>query len=439
MKNHESPRSRARIAAVGLCAALGIGVLAFGGGSGSAGAATAATVPSPYAGQIGINSHSFWLGADDATRQFAALMAAGVTSTREDIDWDHTEPSRGNFDWSRSDNLFTAASRSGIDVLGVLDYSASWASSQPGNPRVMPANDTDFARFASAVVGRYGPGGRFWALHPEMAPQPLRAVEVWNEPWGFWTWAGEVDAARYARLARAATTAMKATNPEVEVLISGDLLEARRDGRIVGWIDGVLDADPGLDELIDGYSIHPYHYGGPEDVRPDPRWDYGKVALIRQVTAAHDANKPMWITEVGWTTAPNVDDRVSEATQATYTEQAVVRAFREWPYVKRFYLYSYDRDSGNTTDREGYFGVRHQDGSYKPAWTALVDLLAPRTVTTSTTAAPTTTTTRPTTTSTTTPPTTTPPTTTPGPAVLGPAQLAVRVLGRIFYYDPALT
>ena len=32
MKNHESPRSRARIAAVGLCAALGIGVLVFGGG-----------------------------------------------------------------------------------------------------------------------------------------------------------------------------------------------------------------------------------------------------------------------------------------------------------------------------------------------------------------------------------------------------------------------
>ncbi|MCB1005446.1 MAG: hypothetical protein KDB35_14775 [Acidimicrobiales bacterium] len=433
MSSHGSLRHGAKIAAAALATVLGIGLLAFGGGSSTAGAARAATEPSPYAGRIGINSHSFWLGADDATRQFRALMAGGVTSTREDIDWDHTEPSRGNFDWSRSDNMFTAAARTGIDVLGVLDYSASWASSQPGNPRVMPANDTDFARFAAAVVSRYGPGGQFWAQHPELSPQPLRAVEIWNEPWGYWTWVGEPSAARYARLARAAATSIRNANADVDILISADLLEARRDGRIVGWIDGVLAADPGLVDLIDAYSIHPYHYGGPRDVRSDQRWDYGKVALIRQVTAQHGANKPMWITEVGWTTAPGADGHVSEATQATYTRQAVVRAFDEWPYVKRFYLYSYDRDSGNTSDREGYFGVRRQDGSYKPAWTALTNLLADRVVTTTTTAPPTTTpptTAPPTTTSTTAPPTT-------QRAVLAPARLAVRILGRVFYYDPA--
>lgn len=435
MSQSAPARWSTRLLAVGVLAALAVGLLALGGSPGSAGATTAETVPSPYAGRVGINSHSIWLGVEDATRQYRDLMAAGVTSTREDIDWNTTEPSKGNFNWTRADNMFTAAARTGIDVLGILDYSAAWASSQPGNPRVMPANDTDFARFASAVVRRYGPDGGFWSDHPELSPQPLRAVEIWNEPWGYWTWVGEVDAARYARLARAAATAIRSANPEVDILISADLLEARRDGRIVGWIDGVLRADPGLVDLVDAYSIHPYHYGGPQDVRPDPRWDYGKVALIRQVTAAHDANKPMWITEVGWSTAPNVEDRVSEATQATYTRQAVVRAFDEWSYVKRFYLYSYDRDSGNTSDREGYFGVRRQDGSYKPAWTALTNLLEPRTVTTSTTAPPTTTTAPPATTSTTAPPTTT----TAPRAVLGPARLAVRVLGRVFYYDPAPT
>ena len=142
MSSHTHPRWSIRLLALGLIVTVAAGHVALGGGVGAAGAVSAETVPSPYAGDIGINSHSFWLGADDATRQFRDLMAAGVTSTREDIDWDHTEPSRGNFDWSRSDNLFTAASRTGIDVLGVLDYSASWASSQPGNPRVMPANDT---------------------------------------------------------------------------------------------------------------------------------------------------------------------------------------------------------------------------------------------------------------------------------------------------------
>jgi hypothetical protein len=410
----------------GLAALLTVGLIGAASTAAPSGAAPAATEPSPYADKVGINADAFWLSENDAYNMFRQLTAIGVTHSREDITWQHTEPSRGHFDWSRGDNMFAAASRAGVDILGILDYSAPWASEVVGDTQYPPANNADFANFARRVVERYGPGGTFWASRPSLTPRPLRAVEIWNEPWGFWNWKGGIDPAQYNRLFKASAQAINAANPDVDVLIAGDLLQNRTDGAIVGWIDRVLDADPSIIPLIDAYSIHPYHYGSPMTENADARWDLGKIELIRQITTARNANRPFWITELGYTTAPNASGTVSESTQATYTRQAITRVFAEWPYVKRFYVYSNDRDSGNTTDREGYFGLRRQDGTPKPAWYEVDRLLDDRAVTAP---APTTTTTAPPTT------TTTPPPTQPEVQLL-PARIAVKVFGRILYYTP---
>lgn len=440
MSNHQSPRRSVRITVIGLCVLLGAGLLALGGGPSAAGAADATTVASPYADKIGVVSRGFWYSVDDARAVYDRLVAGGVTITREDFSWAHTEPTRGRFDWSRGDNMFTAASRSGIDILPILGYAAPWAALDPGNYQSLPSDIGAYANFSHAVVARYGPGGTFWSQHPELSPRPLRTVEVFNEPWGFWGWPGNPDPAYYARMARAATLAIKDANAEVAVLISGDLLQSRRDTYVRDWVGVVLDADPGLGSIIDGYSIHPYHIGAPDEDHADNRWYFAKVALIRQVTAAHGANKPLWITEIGYSTARNAEGAVSETTQARYVREAITRAFTDWPYVRRVFYYSYERDTGNPDDNAGGMALLRPDGSPKPAWTTITQMLAPRTDTTSTTAPPTTSTTTPPTTA---PPTTVPPTTTttqPRPsAVLGPARLAVRVLGRVFYYDPAPT
>lgn len=440
MSNHQSPRWSARITVIGLCALLGAGLLALGGGSSAADAAGATTQPSPYADKIGVITRGFWYSVEDGRAVYDRLVASGVTITREDFSWAHTEPTRGRFDWSRGDNMFTAASRSGIDILPILGYAAPWAALDPGNNQSMPSDIGAYANFSAAVVARYGPGGTFWAQHPELSPRPARTVEVFNEPWGYWGWPGNPDPAYYARMARAATLAIKDANPDVGVLISGDLQQSRRDTQIPDWIGAVLDAEPGLGSIIDGYSVHAYHYGAPDEDHADNRWYFGKIEMIRRVTAAHDANKPLWITEIGYSTARNVEGAVSEATQARYVRMAITRAFAEWPYVRRFFYYSYERDSGNPDDNAGGMALLRPDGSAKPAWTTITRMLAPRTVTTSTTAPPVTTTTAPPTTA---PPTTAPPTTSTTqprrPVVLGPARLAVRVLGRVFYYDPAPT
>lgn len=435
MSSHTHPRWSIRLLALGLIVTVAAGLVALGGGVGSAGATSAETVPSPYAGHIGINTHEIWGGEPGTAAEFRRLARIGVAHTREGFEWRVIEPRRGQFDWGRTDQLMAGAAQARIDVLPILGSPPAWASNYPDrSDRFPPANNADFATFAKAVVNRYGQGGTFWtSVRPELTPMPLTAIQIWNEPWSDTYWGPLPDPTGYARLVRATGSAVHGVHPEVDVVISGDLLQTGGGGPIRYWIDEVLRADPNLGDFFDVYSVHPYPAGSPLTDNADGRWDFRRIEIIRQTTMSRGVPKPIWITEVGWSTAPNAGG-VSESTQASYTRQAITRAFTDWPYVKRFYLYSYDRDSGNTSDREGYFGVRHQDGSFKPVWTTLANLLEPRTVTTSTTAPPTTTTAPPATTS-----TTAPPTTTTQQAVLGPARLAVRILGRVFYYDPAPT
>ena len=76
----------------------------------------------------------------------------------------------------------------------VVHGTPAWAALNPGDPASPPKNPDDFARFLTALVARYGPNGSLWAEHPEVARQPIRAWQIWNEPnltryWNVAPWA----------------------------------------------------------------------------------------------------------------------------------------------------------------------------------------------------------------------------------------------------------
>jgi hypothetical protein len=343
----------------------------------SALAAAGASTSSVYAGKVGVNTHAVWVAQSDAEAVFAKARAGGVEWIREEFPWRIVEPQRGTFSWRQTDALMAAASVARVNVLGILAYSAPWASSDPtgaGDSKYPPRDPADYAHYAAAVVSRYGAGGSFWSSRPDLAPRPLTAVEIWNEPWGYWFWKPNPSPAGYARLARAAATAIRSANPKVTILLAGDALQVRTDGAIVGWLKNLRAADATLNTLIDAYSVHPYpspRTNGPYLDRSDSRWDFQRVTLTHEI----DPTLPIWITEVGWSTA-DTSDSVSEATQATYVKGAVVRALTDWgSYVRRVFVYSFDRDTGDRTNREGHYGLLHQDGSPKPAWEALKALI----------------------------------------------------------------
>ena len=323
----------------------------------------------PSASRVGVSTH-LMAGDEPLDRALAPLAAGGVEWIREDFTWARIEPERGRFDWRRTDELMAAAAATEVDVLAILDYSAPWATSDPGGDlEAPPRADADYARFARAVVDRYGEGGAFWDGAEHV--RPLTAVELWNEPWGYFFWRPEPDPARYATLARAAAEAIRAAGRDVDVLVPADLQQVRGDGAVQPWFTALLDADADLPDLVDGWTVHPYpspRSAGPGD-DGDPRYSVKRVAEVRAVAEREHAIHPLWITEIGWTTATESDDGVTEEQQARYLEETLALAAGPWrDFVARTFVYTWSRSTGAPGDVEGNYGLRRADGSVKPAW-----------------------------------------------------------------------
>ena len=330
-----------------------------------------------FQGRVGMAGATVWYSADKQLSYLLKMRAAGLTQIREDFHWGAFEPSPGVWDWTVGDRLMRNASLAGVDVLGVIAYSAGWAAS--GATIYHPPKDpAQYAAFCAALVKRYGPGGAFWAANPALAPRPLAAVEIWNEPWLHQFWRPNPDPAGYVRLVRAAATAIRAANPQVKILASGDIFQMRNDTTAsLDWFRLLLENDAAVFRtLVDAYSIHPYVQArSPRDTVQQQRWRFDRALMTRDLAAAAGASHPLWITEFGWTT--NTSDSagwVTEPVQASYTQEALEIAFKEWPsgLVEKAFLY-YWGDSSDAFSA-GYSPLR-ADGSPKPLWTTLAGLL----------------------------------------------------------------
>lgn len=282
----------------------------------------------------------------------------------------------------------------------------------------------EFATFARRLVERYGHDGTFWdgfeAAHSGVDRRPVRAIEILNEPWLSRFWGGRCpNPRRYAKLVRAVggeiLDVTSGQNPPTRVLISADLYQnwgwptdipddgitplvsvplSCPGGNPTDWIRKVLEADANLGTYFNRYSVHPYtRYG---DVGPYARttptgdFDFGRLANIRaDIVDEQDVLAPhgMWITEIGWSTAHQSGSEdghnrwVTEARQADFVKNAVLRSLatpasgpRDFPYVQRTYIYTWSRDDTDPTNREGFFGLRDNNGDSKPAFRALCRL-----------------------------------------------------------------
>ncbi len=215
----------------------------------------------------------------------------------------------------------TGAAINGVDVLAILTYPPPWASSDPSglSSRNYPPRDpADYARYAANVAARYGRGGSFWQAHPDLTPRPLRAVELWNEPWGKWAWRPDPDPASYARLSHGAAVAVRKQDPAIQIVLPADVDQFRTDGVVSPWFHSVLDADPGLMGLVDALSVHPYPEPLDKSPLEDSGWAYSRVRATRALEQARGFDLPVWITEIGWSTASPSVGGVSEAQQARF-------------------------------------------------------------------------------------------------------------------------
>jgi polysaccharide biosynthesis protein PslG len=360
----------ALLVAAGVVVAL---VVSSGPPAGRAPVSTTPTIvaaqPPPTSEQFGanvgrlFNDRSYAPGEIDA--QLAALRDTGASVARSDALWEATEPAGPSggvhhYDWAFDDVIAAALAAHGLQWLPIIDYSAPWAQSIPGTDHSPPTSQADYAAYAGALAQRYGPGGSFWAAHPELQPEPVGTYEIWNEPDNPVFWSPTPNAAQYAELYLRARAAIDAVQPGARVIVGGLT-------RPASFTAAMLAAAPPLREQLDGIAIHPYA-GSPA----------GVLDNVRSARLGLDslglASVPLYVTEFGWTTYPaRALDYVPEQLRPGYIERTVAALGHLDCGVAAEFLYAWVTPERNPSDAQDWFGIHPPAGGTSPDSLAFSD------------------------------------------------------------------
>lgn len=289
---------------------------------------------------------------DDEQDAMVALMReAGIQWAREEISWDKLQRTKGGpFMWTGDgsgfynyDRAIERQTRAGINVLGLLAYNPAWFKSK--NPTVDEWID-DWGNYVFQTVARYGRDRK-----------QIRYWEIWNEPnlrvSGYES--GLYTIRDYVRILDTARAAAKAADPNAVIVLGGITsiwsdIPTPEDYDIPTYLRLLYDA--GGWNSFDVLAIHPYSPGAPEAAswRRDQHQDF--EGELRQVDALLQefGSKPVWITEVGWSTYRGFYG-VSETEQAAFMVRMYLVAMAH-SSVERIFWYDLRNDTQPGADYE---------------------------------------------------------------------------------------
>jgi hypothetical protein len=240
---------------------------------------------------------------------WSRMAANGVESARTVFSWAGGEKTAdGGFDFDLTDRQVASAAEARIELLPIVMETPLWARAREAN--WWPERARDLGDYMTALVGRYGPDGSFWAERPELPERPIRRWQIWNEPG---------PSKHYMPLLRAAYRHVKDADPGAKIVLAG----------LTGTFEGTpwdvlrYQYRHGIKRWFDIAALHLYT-GKAENVAKG-------VRLFRRVMKHNgDRRKPVWLTEFGITaskgrtTAPSYQRtlQTTDGGMATFLEDA---------------------------------------------------------------------------------------------------------------------
>ncbi len=325
------------------------------------GAATAVATPLGGVNAGSVGPSATLAGIDSSVKEAKALHAKVL---RVEIPWSGLEPSRQGAispqALALSDRLFSDAAASGIKVIAIADSTPCWDSTAP--PALLSRCTPAQATIANAWPPRDpAPYGAFTAFLARRYGAKLAAIEVWNEPdqANEQYLAGPEKPQHYAAILRAAYPAIKQAAPAVKVLA----------GSLVGSNGLFLKAlyEAGIKGYYDGLAVHYYTLV------------LASLRAIHETQLANGDSTPLWLDEFGWSSCwPRQRTQQEQACVTPQVQGAnlanTYRALARTPWVAAVVDYKLQG-----TTRED-FGVLNANGTRKPAWGPLAQVLTAPTV-----------------------------------------------------------
>jgi len=209
-----------------------------------------------------------------APQELQLMKDNGIGWVRTDFDWKSVESKPGKWDFTKFDSVVNMTGKYGVTLLPILDYDVPWAT--PAYKNLDKWND-----YVTRIVTRYKDRLRYW--------------EVWNEENLAGMWKERPDAENYAALVKATYANIKKIDPALKVVMGGTA------GMPMEFIETFLKA--GGNNACDVINIHPYRYpDAPENVSL-----YHDVLELKKLMKKYNADKELWITEIGWPTHRGAD------------------------------------------------------------------------------------------------------------------------------------
>ena len=318
------------------------------------------------AGFIGMTSEDALAGSPAYRAQtLATQRASGVELIRQKFDWAIIESSPRRYDLGWYDGFVLAAASHGIRVLPVLFNAPRFYVRQRGSAFCPPRRTARMARFARALVRRYGPRGSLWRQNPGVRKLPIRSWQIWNEP----NWCGRPRARAYARMLRIVGTSIRQVHRRAEIVTAG-LPPSELKGTIPlpRYIRQLYRA--GAKRWFTTLAINSYARN---------RRELGRLlrGTRRLMNRRGDRRARIWVTELGWgDRGPRHRFIVGSRGQARRirTSFAYLRHHRRSLRLRGVVYYSW-RDSTpyppSYKDMWGlHTGLLRLDGSPKPAYRA---------------------------------------------------------------------
>lgn len=315
--------------------------------------------------------------ADGDTKDMAA---AGIESVRVWFSWAQIEPNRRVFNWSVADAIVATNARAGLTTMPFLFGTPAWAARLDGWScdldsciSMAPRSDTtreEFASFAAATVRRYGPGGAFWRDHREIAAEPIETWQIWNEPNLSSFYGPAVDPVGYGALVQVSAPAIRAVDPDAEILLGG-LTGTKSNERRTSSASFLneLYTVPGIAGAFDGIAVHPYNR--------KVRGALDQVQTARAIADAHGDDVGLWVTELGWASAGKrrwglVKSPSGQARLLALALERLERNAERWNVRAAYWFAWRDTDRGAAVCGWcPWSGLLDRVGREKPAYTAL--------------------------------------------------------------------
>ena len=337
------------------------------------GAATG-PVPPRFIGLV--SDDAFWGTDADPSRQrtIAAIAGTGARMLRQSFYWSLIEPQPGRYDFSLYDGYVAAAADANMTVLPILFDPPRFRSARPASDArrgtYPPANYSDFAVFAAALVRRYGPAGAFWREHPDLPQLPIRSWQIWNEPNIPAYWRSGPNPAEYAAMLRTVAREIKTVDPGAKVVTAG-LNESELGIKLVPFLNGMYRA--GAKGTFDVLALHPYAPRSEQVIAQINR-------AVRELRRNGDPARTL-VSELGWATGgPSTRPLVvGETAQASLISRTITELARDRSRLRLDGIFYFNwRDVSPTPGSRDHWGLHtgllRKDGSPKPAMQALRDV-----------------------------------------------------------------